>query len=398
MKPVQLGFHHFLLVCSVVLLLYAFYMLVRHRISSISLAASSSSVSMEGLESMNGEKSAPLSCGDKVDYSNLKNLPLREYAIMSSFNSAYDGTSITAEQLTEVIARGYRFIDLNVFVGQTDAGEKKVYVGYSPDNSPTLSDNSLLLTQALEIINKLAFVPTASAKSKSILALPLTAQSVNQNQNGESKPSLENNYYNYPLFLHLRAFRAENSTVDVVGEMMTALGEHTGTTWFYRDKNAAVPVTGCTLLESLHKKIVVSMDIQNLIQIYAPTSEPHADKIPQQVRDNLNSFVNVFTGGHTWRSFYHYDDVVAANTKLLRIADSGKGTNVKEMFIAFPFRTDKSNPQILDWMRKFSVQTAPLRVYLNDDGADKAEEFFADMKKPMVPLSYVLAYRHPNSQ
>jgi hypothetical protein len=336
----------------------------------------------------NSAKSGGGSSGKKDD--KLFSMPLKEYAMMASFNSAYDGTAVTAEQLSEVIARGYRFIDLNVFVGQNDKNEKTLYVGYSPDNAPTISSNTLTFTKALEIINKEAFVKTESSKTRAKARIPLTSKTVNA-ANGVS---LGETYIQYPLFLHLRVYRAENSNVDVVGEIAKEMETHrAGTTWYHREgsNGAAISVDGSTILSTLQKKIVVSMDILNLIQVYAPTSDPVATNIPEPVRANLRKFVNVFTGGHTWRAFYHYGDISLENTKLLRTTDNGDRTNVTNMYVAYPYKTDKSNPpSAKEWARKHSIQTVPIRVYLEDEGQEETEAFFEDMKKPMVPMSYCL--------
>lgn len=41
-------------------------------------------------------------------------------------------------------------------------------------------------------------------------------------------------------------------------------------------------------------------------------------------------------------------------------------------------------------MRQFSVQCAPIRLYLEDGAVDDTEDFFTKQKKPMVPMKYVL--------
>ena len=315
---------------------------------------------------------------------------------MSSFNSAYDGASVTADRLSEVMARGYRFIDLNVFMGQNDKNEKTLYVGYSQDNAPTISSNTLTFTKALDMINKQAFVKTESSKTGAKSRIALTSQTVNS----AAGVSLGETYIQYPLFLHLRVYRAENSSVDVVGEIAKVMEHRAGTTWYYRNDadGSAKEVSGLTPMEDIRRNIVVSMDIMNLIQVYTPTSDPVATNIPEWVRQSLRQFVNVFTGGHTWRAFYHYNDISLENTKLLRVADDSKHTNVANLYVAYPYHTDRSNPpSVKEWARKYSIQSVPIRTYLEDEGSESAEAFFEDMKKPMVPMSYCLLGREPNN-
>jgi hypothetical protein len=125
-----------------------------------------------------------------TDFANAKNLPLKECCVKSSFNSAYDGTDVSADTIKQRIQEGYRFIDLNVF-----SAEGEVYVGYSPDNAPTLISNKLLLSDALKQINDTAFSSTTVFDShfKDIAS--------------------------YPLFVHIRIYRKPNSNIDIISNV-----------------------------------------------------------------------------------------------------------------------------------------------------------------------------------
>jgi len=407
-KKITLTFVHYLLVISIGLLLWVFYRFLK------------TSSWKEGLETMqqtqtqtdttnpasssSSSSSLDTHCSTaNASFDDLQNLPLREYALMASFNSAYDGKKVTADQLKEVLARGYRFIDFNVFVGQKpDAktgmpGQKKVYVGFSDGNRPSLSDASMLLSEAMAVLHEFAFKKSFSQKSKDKGSMPFTEKTLPPpNSFGHS---LGDVYASYPLFLHLRVFRAENSEVDVVKEMMVDL--ETDPSLYLRETAAtttnkqskAIEVTGCTPLSVLKKKIIISMDILNLIQIYTPSSDSSAEKIPPTVRQNINQFVNILTGGHTWQAFYKYNDVEHNPKKTyLRLVDDTVRTNVDNFQIAFPLYVDAKNPPIHTWMVEASLQCAPIRVYLEDERCREAEEFFEHFKKPMVPLSYALTY------
>lgn len=389
-----------LLVFSIGIILFVFYQMIRpYRLEGLETADSllssldnnqTSSSPITGTES----KVQPSDRAQKTNMEIMK-MPLRQFAIMSSFNSAYDGKVVTVERLSEVMARGYRFIDLNVFVGQNENKENELYVGYSVDNAPTISNNTLTFSAALELINKQAFVKTESTKSLAKARIPLTAETVNKTPSA----SLGETYINYPLFLHIRVYRAVKSDVDVVGEVVKAMEAHkTGTTWYLRNGDGtATFVDGNTPLESIQRNIVVSMDILNLIQVYAPSSDPVATNIPEPVRQSLRKVVNIFTGGHTWRAFYHYKDVTAQKAKRLEVVDDTRHTNVTNMFIVYPYKTDKSNPpSVKDWGRTYSIQAVPIRTYLEDEGVASTEAFFEDLGKPVAPMSACLLGREPD--
>jgi hypothetical protein len=129
-------------------------------------------------------------CSDG-DFTNTKNLPLKEYCVKSSFNSAYDGKDVSVETLEKRIKEGYRFIDLNVY----SASGGDVYVGYSPDNAPKLISQKLLLTDALKQINEVAFSKTT--------AFDASLSSISE----------------LPLFVHIRVYRPVNSVFDIISSV-----------------------------------------------------------------------------------------------------------------------------------------------------------------------------------
>lgn len=402
-----------LLVFSIGIILYVFYqMVLPYRLEGLETADSllgslgntqSSSLTTDTVQPpassspSTGTAESKVQSSDRAQKTSMEimKMPLRQFVIMSSFNSAYDGKAVTVERLSETMARGYRFIDLNVFIGQNENKENVLYVGYSIDNAPTISSNTLTFAAALDLINKQAFVKTESSKSIAKARVPLTASTVNKMPSA----SLGETYIQYPLFLHIRVYRATNSDVDVVGEVVKAMEVHKpGTTWYLRNPDGtATSVNGQTTLESIQRNIVVSMDILNLIQVYAPSSDPVATNIPEPVRQSLRKVVNIFTGGHTWRAFYHYRDVTAQKAKRLEVVDDTRHTNVTNMFIVYPYKTDKSNPpSIKDWGRTYSIQAVPIRTYLEDEGVASTEAFFEDLGKPIAPMSACLLGREPD--
>lgn len=124
--------------------------------------------------------------------------------------------------------------------------------------------------------------------------------------------------------------------------------------YFYKTGDGKpILVDGDTALCQISRKLLVSMDVRNIVQIYAPSATPSAQYIPDKTLKTLRGFVNILSGGHTWRAYYNYSDVLSMSKNMLRIADggalsradsSGKKTSVKNMYIVYPFLTDKENP------------------------------------------------------
>jgi hypothetical protein len=315
------------------------------------------------------------------DFSGAKNLPLREYCVKSSFNSAYDGTDVSIDTLLKRIKEGYRFIDLNVFSASGD-----IYVGYSPDNAPTLISQKLLLSDALKQINETAF--NATTVFDSSLSSVATC----------------------PLFVNIRVYRPSRSIVDVIAGVEKVVNGIEGSPPPYSQnylRNAdgtPMKINGCTNMGVLSPnksgKMIFSMDILNILEIYAPINYQSASTLPAETIAAIRKFVNLLTGGSTVVSFYRYtEESLIYRTNKLAIYDSSvKGsfkTNVKDIFIAFPHPDDVANgtgviqPDVTKFILDRSIQFTPVRVYLADTNLTKYINMFDEVGTPFAPMFYV---------
>jgi hypothetical protein len=333
------------------------------------------------------------SCTNKYDDST--DLPLKEYCVKSCFNSAFDGTDISNNVLIERIKDGYRFIDLNVFTAVDDGN---VYVGFSPDNAPKMISNKLLLSDALNTINEYAF------------------------KTGAGFDASLSNVETYPIFVHIRVYRTPGSNTDIIANVAKTINGTPGSAPSYKsnylrssDSNGnsePIQIDGCTVLSTMMRKIVFSMDILNILEIYAPVNYQKASAIPPETIESLQTFVNVLTGGSTFPAFYRYtDDSLIYRTNSLGIGndaiDGLMKTNVKYMYISFPHPDDVSTsvqsknasgviqPNIKSFIIDRSIQYTPLRVYLADPELNKYVTLFDTIGTPFAPMRYV--YQRLNS-
>lgn len=332
---------------------------------------------------------------DCMDYTDALKLPLREYAIKASYNSAYDGKAITETQLGDIIYAGCRFVDLNVFYA-----DDKLYVGFSQDNNPTTVDTSLPFSVAMSYILRYAFVIDPNKQKK-----PLNEVVKEFEENPVPKDTtidIRKNYIEYPFIINLRIYRPENSSLDIIEKVAEYMKDIIASPYFHKSGDGKIIlVDGNTPLCEINRKFLVSMDIRNIIQIYAPSSNPTAEAVPNKTLKKLREFVHILSGGHTWRTYYNYSDVLSMSKNVLRISNggmldredsSGKQTSVKNMYIVYPFITDKENPDSLNIMKNYSIQTVPNRFYIQDGNLDKYNEFFDRAQKPFVPMSEALFF------
>ena len=346
------------------------------------------------------------------DYSkaDFMNLPLKEYCIKSSFNSAYDGNKdneISKDTLLKRIKEGYRFIDLNVFSASGD-----VYVGFDINNSPTIISGELKLFDALKIIGDNAFSSTES----------------------DFATTKMKNIGSYPVFVHIRVYRPPDSKVDIISNIANIItGTSNGSTpspppfkvnYLLNPDGKPKQINSCTILSEIMGKMIFSMDILNILEIYAPSNNQTTNAILEKqdaytTLPSMQSFVNVLTGGNTIPAFYKYTDETIINRTLQLgpgdgILDGSLKMNVKYMYIAFPHPTDvkkpinSSNPKetgviqpdIDVFIFNRSIQITPLRVYLGDDSngnLTKYNNIFETVGYPFAAMSHVYTKLKPDT-
>jgi hypothetical protein len=321
------------------------------------------------------------------NYSDINTLPLREYFIKSCFNTAYNGgTDISTNTVGMRLAEGYRFIDLNVFYS-----EDKLYVGYSDDNAPTMFSPNLLFESAISFIHQWGFTDNPK------IVLP---QSLEQtlSTTPPSGLSLRANCYNYPLFVNIRVYRPPNSTNDIISKLAEVINKFNYGEFYRDDKNTPIQINGCTPLNKIMGKIIFTMDIENIIQVYAPTNTPSAEYVPADTIKSIQSFVNMLTGGNTCFAFYDYNDaqLTCKMTKLRK--ESDYKTNTKYWYIAFPNPNNDTNPDSHTLVGASSIQIIPVRTYVNDRNNPYLKEYtkiFEDLKTPFACMSYVFSIISP---
>jgi hypothetical protein len=225
------------------------------------------------------------------------------------------------------------------------------------------------------------------------------------------------NIASYPVFVHIRIYRKPGSSIDIISNVEKVINGATGSTKpsytvnYLRDSEGKpTQINNCTKLSALMGgKIIFSMDILNILEIYAPANYQDAKTVPPETIASLQKFANILTGGSTLPAFYRYtEDSLIHRTNKLGLGDgSTRGslkTNVKHMYISFPHPddVDKSSsnakltgakqPNITSFLLDRSIQFTPLRVYLADPNLDTYIKMFEKIGTPFAPMIYV--YQH----
>jgi hypothetical protein len=323
---------------------------------------------------------------DKTAFVDTKKLPLKEYAIKASLNSAYDGNGITLDQLANVMYYGCRFIDLNVFVVDSSS----LYVGFSSDNAPTMVDVSLPFHKAIDYINAFAFQIDKEAQARIQAADYSTMVQKTLAPGSKNQKRIQETYTEYPLFLNIRVYRPPSSTRDVVSLVYDELKKLKKP--YATAEGSAIKVSQYTPLSDLMGKVVVLMDIENILQIYASPAPYDPDKIPQETREIIERMVNLKTGGQNCGTFYSYADVLQSTSMPLKklsdnVANVSYETNTLMMKLAYPSYSETTEiPDALNFLLNYQIQIVPMRYYIQGSNLDAYNRMFDSNKTPFLSL------------
>jgi hypothetical protein len=282
-------------------------------------------------------------------------MPLVNYCIKASYNSAYDGSKITIDALDNVMKRGCRFLDFEIY---NAAGVPVVGVGVDPEYKSLISSNTLPFQEIMTRIYNSAFLASWIPNPRD------------------------------PLFIHLRiktkcdASRTANCAIySKIAEILNVSG------YQYVDANEdASPVTGDTTLTSIMQKIVICIDMG--------LSPNYDDYSPE-----LKSLINIETNTTDYK-VYEYSDFTTMTPNILTnvadypmMADPQTGSLSLTMAIPDKNKQTVNNPASpLSWIRNFGCQTIFYQYWLPPgDAADKQyEDIFNQFNTAFVPIGFVV--------
>jgi len=277
------------------------------------------------------------------------NFPLKEYAIMSSWNSATDESlQVSLDALDKVLTRGYRFIDLEIY-----SLDNKPNVGFSTQkNYDTMESTPLLF---LDVCQRIM----------------LTGFSTNNGQD--------------PLFLHLRI----KSASPVIFEKLADICLHECKSRLYDGK-----VTKNTILSELQGKLVIIVD-----RNYYPQSETY--KCIDSCVNDFTTIINMYSGTPELESMPFIQKLEQPTTPLMKTNDGL--TNVEKISMVIhnmgSLNVENNGPEFYSLLKNYSIQIFPQKVYYRDQNLNLYEDFFLNNgHRAFVPMSIAFSFIHNETE
>ena len=273
--------------------------------------------------------------------SNYSNMPLHQYCMKASYNSAITGNYVSIDMLKYVLSRGCRFLDFEVFYI-----EDKPCVSYTTDTTfKTIeTQNVIPLDNILTSVVSNAFSSLCSNPKD-------------------------------PVFIHLRIKSKDTNIYKEVAKVV----EYTLKDKLYRKR-----IDEKTALNDILGKVVLVID-KTINYYYQDDSYCNVSKNCV----DLTTFVNLESGGDYLR-VDRYTDVLNKYPVMPKVNGDNVTADIEKYQLILPDYNSKNvkNPSHGDFVLKYGCQIMPYRFYINDQNLEEYEEFFKDNKFAFVPLAH----------
>ena len=281
-----------------------------------------------------------------------ENLPLREYCIKASYNTAQTGNYVNIDMINFVLSRGVRFLDFEIL-----SVNNIPHVAYTTDSEYKNIDsrNKIKFIDVIRIIANNAFM----------------APSPNAND---------------PLFINLRIKTSNKELFEKIAMIIdTNLKPR-----LYNGK-----VSGDTKISEVMGKIIFIID---------KTTAPKYMNYPECRSDanmpcyNLDNYMNMESGGDQLR-IYSYGRITNQLINPPLVRDDGITTDVINYKMVIPDAGTGMkifgilrNPNFDTLVADYGVQIACYRFYENDTNLMNYEAAFSKHKSAFVPISKMIKY------
>ena len=280
-------------------------------------------------------------------------MPLRDYYIKGSYNTARTGDYMNLNMIEHVLSRGARFLDFEVF-HVLDKNVDGVYlpkVAFTTDPTYRLLEtkNSLLLSEVLSTVITNAFSETSP-------------------NNGD------------PVFINLRIKTNDSAAYKKIAKIVSEQ---------LSDKLYHNKITGETKMSELMGKAVLLVDktMRNDYRKYSKC----ADETDTSCYD-LYDYVNLESGSELMFK-YHYTDLMELAGNPAQIKDDGIHTTSTTSKLVVPDITpNDSNPDVSTMVLKYGSQIILPQYQITDKSLEKYERSFNALNGGVVPLAVAIEY------
>lgn len=275
-------------------------------------------------------------------------LPLKEYCIKASYNSACSGNYVSKDMIRHVLSRGCRFLDFEVFYIKHKNNFMPV-VAKSTDPKFVLfdTDNHIPLEEAFTSIIGNAFSGTSPNK-------------------------------NDPLFLHLRIKTKKTECYNEVSKLIDSI---------LKPKLMEGEVNEETKVSEMLNKIVIVVD-KTVHRDYKDFAKCKAQDVNCY---DISNYTHLESGSQVLNKLT-LSQVENQPSNPVMIKDDNVTTTTEASKLVLPISKNTQNPKIQKMILSYGIQIVAYKYDEQDEELEKCEDFFNDNKGGIVPLASAITY------
>ena len=281
-------------------------------------------------------------------------LPLREFIVKSSYNSAISGDYANKEAIRVLLERGVRLLDFEIYTTSNNIE----YISYSKEADFTMDTlntdaERLSFAAAMETVNAYSFIMPSPSP-------------------------------NDPLFLLLRVKNNFKKTeLQAIYKRITYILKVSFPQRLHQGE-----VNGSTILKDIMGKVVVIFDTENKLPNYDELC-----KSGNHECSDIYPLVNIPANISGGLPIYSYEDVTTKSHEPVMQERDGYGTTIATFAMVTPPVDDVIQlPNPNDVIRSFYPQFLLYKFYIKTANLEEYENIFNNGKSSFVPISsYLIA-------
>ena len=311
--------------------------------------------------------------------SNIKNttgtLPLSQYHIFSSWNTACSGKFVSTQQIQNVLSTGCRFVDFQL----TDMSGTPII--HSPRFTNENSSNSITLQQAIKTCMDNAF------QNHIVVDYDCSKKGKHRTNKTSSHTYVLNNYDD-PLFIQLRFEKPGKSqhAAHYKEQFLNKVAEVVGHGIRFRQyrNHQSDNLSTDTPLKDLSEKIIVLVDISNL-------------KSDAFDNSHLPDVTNLVVGHHTGVTVYPFQKLLNSNIPPQNIPITTSSDDnfdahypITQYTMAIPdsqLHTQPSLNQVIELAAYHKAQFIPCMFYQKNHLTKDYIDLFQQNKSAFLPIA-----------
>lgn len=275
-------------------------------------------------------------------------LPIKEYCIKASYNSAVSGNYVSKNMLKHVLSRGCRFLDLEIF-----------YIEHKNSFMPVVAKSSDPKFISFDTNNHI----TLEEAFTSIISNAFSGNSPNKGD---------------PLFLHLRIKTKDTQCYHDVAKLIDSI---------LKPKLMEGEINETTKMSEMMNKIIIVVD-KTIHRDYKDLAKCKAQDL--QCYD-LANYTNLESGGQVLNQFTLMQIESQPSSPIL-IKDDNVTTSASSSRVVLPLSKNSENPNMLKMILRYGIQIVGYKYDQQNENLEKCEAFFNDNKGGIVPLAAAITY------